>query len=108
MTATPKFWIDQTAVNPLPSGVQDKRLSCSPEGITQSSKSLAVKAQASLGRVLRNNISKKIYGSQVLQPIKNKDTPKMFDETETERVRKLAKPISSNFESVKRPFKEVG
>ncbi|KAN0023512.1 hypothetical protein ACTFIV_007898 [Dictyostelium citrinum] len=49
---------------------------------------LTVNAQASLGRVLRNNISKEIYGSS-----KIKDTPKMFDETETERVGKLAKSI---------------
>ncbi|KAM9972563.1 hypothetical protein ACTFIR_011930 [Dictyostelium discoideum] len=37
----------------------------------------------------------KIYGSEVLLPIKIKDTPKMFDETETERVRKLVS-VSSN------------
>ncbi|KAM9974256.1 hypothetical protein ACTFIR_012777 [Dictyostelium discoideum] len=49
---------------------------------------LAVNAQASLSRVRRNNIAKEIYGSEVLLPIKIKDTPKMFDETETERVRK--------------------
>ncbi|KAN0025786.1 hypothetical protein ACTFIU_000049 [Dictyostelium citrinum] len=60
---------------------------------------LAVNAQASLGRVRRNNISKEIYGSEVLQPIKVKDTPKMFDETETERVRKLAKSIRKNNET---------
>ncbi|KAN0033197.1 hypothetical protein ACTFIV_005208 [Dictyostelium citrinum] len=59
---------------------------------------LTVNAQASLGRVRRNNISKEIYGSEVLQPIKIKDTPKMFDETETERVRKLAKSIRKNNE----------
>ncbi|KAN0025789.1 hypothetical protein ACTFIU_000052 [Dictyostelium citrinum] len=60
---------------------------------------LAVNAQASLGRVRRNNISKEIYGSEVLQPIKIKDTPKMFDETETEHVRKLAKSIRKNNEA---------
>ncbi|KAN0023497.1 hypothetical protein ACTFIV_007883 [Dictyostelium citrinum] len=60
---------------------------------------LTVNAQASLGRVRRNNISKEIYGSEVLQPIKIKDTPKMFDETETERVRKLAKSIRKNNEA---------
>ncbi|KAM9962783.1 hypothetical protein ACTFIR_005700 [Dictyostelium discoideum] len=38
-----------------------------------------------LSRVRRNNIAKEIYGSEVLLPIKIKDTPKMFDETETER-----------------------
>ncbi|KAM9975624.1 hypothetical protein ACTFIW_005497 [Dictyostelium discoideum] len=43
---------------------------------------LAVNAQASLSRVCRNNITKEIYGSKVLLPIKIKDTPKMFDETE--------------------------
>ncbi|KAN0023516.1 hypothetical protein ACTFIV_007902 [Dictyostelium citrinum] len=43
---------------------------------------LTVNAQALLSRVRRNNISKEIYGSEVLQPIKIKDTPKMFDETE--------------------------
>ncbi|KAN0030092.1 hypothetical protein ACTFIV_011315 [Dictyostelium citrinum] len=46
---------------------------------------LTVNAQASLGRVRHNNISKEIYVSEVLQPIKIKDTLKMFDETETER-----------------------
>ncbi|KAM9954928.1 hypothetical protein ACTFIW_001031 [Dictyostelium discoideum] len=51
---------------------------------------ITVNAQASLSRVRRNNIAKEIYGSEVLLPIKIKDTPKMFDETETERVRKLA------------------
>ncbi|KAM9954879.1 hypothetical protein ACTFIW_000982 [Dictyostelium discoideum] len=74
-----------------------------PEGITvsstfashvnylaQSAIVLAVNAQASLSCVLRNNIAKEIYGSEVLLPIKIKDTPKMFDETETERVRELA------------------
>ncbi|KAM9954769.1 hypothetical protein ACTFIW_003369 [Dictyostelium discoideum] len=40
-----------------------------------------------------------IYGSEVLLPIKIKDTPKMFDETETERVRKLAKSIKKNNEA---------
>ncbi|KAM9985639.1 hypothetical protein ACTFIZ_000242 [Dictyostelium cf. discoideum] len=57
---------------------------------------LAVNAQASLSRVRRNNIAKEIYGSEVLLPIKIKDTPKMFDETETERVRKLAESIRKN------------
>ncbi|KAM9975445.1 hypothetical protein ACTFIW_000025 [Dictyostelium discoideum] len=52
---------------------------------------LAVNAQASLSRVRRNNIVKEIYGSE--------DTPKMFDETETERVRKLAKSIRKNNEA---------
>ncbi|KAM9985694.1 hypothetical protein ACTFIZ_012356 [Dictyostelium cf. discoideum] len=52
---------------------------------------LAVNAQASLSRVRRNNIAKEIYGSE--------DTPKMFDETETERVRKLAKSIRKNNEA---------
>ncbi|KAM9955107.1 hypothetical protein ACTFIW_008771 [Dictyostelium discoideum] len=41
----------------------------------------AVIAQASLSRVRRKNISKEIYGSEVLLPIKIKYTPKMFDET---------------------------
>ncbi|KAM9962796.1 hypothetical protein ACTFIR_005713 [Dictyostelium discoideum] len=58
-----------------------------------------VNAQASLSRVRRNNIAKEIYGSEVLLPIKIKDTPKMFDETETERVRKLAKSIRKNNEA---------
>ncbi|KAM9975914.1 hypothetical protein ACTFIR_009755 [Dictyostelium discoideum] len=43
--------------------------------LAQSAIVLAVNSQASL----------KIYGSEVLLPIKIKDTPKMFDETETER-----------------------
>ncbi|KAN0022977.1 hypothetical protein ACTFIU_009060 [Dictyostelium citrinum] len=60
---------------------------------------LAANAQASLGRVRRNNISKEIYGSEVLQPSKIKDTPKMFDETETELVRKLAKSFRKNKEA---------
>ncbi|KAM9954250.1 hypothetical protein ACTFIW_003791 [Dictyostelium discoideum] len=60
-----------------------------PEGITVSS----------LSRVRRNIIAKEIYGSEVLLPIKIKDTPKMFDETETERVRKLAKSIRKNNEA---------
>ncbi|KAM9957127.1 hypothetical protein ACTFIR_003864 [Dictyostelium discoideum] len=54
--------------------------------LAQSAIVLAVNSQASL----------KIYGSEVLLPIKIKDTPKMFDETETERVRKLANPKSVN------------
>ncbi|KAM9972514.1 hypothetical protein ACTFIW_006057 [Dictyostelium discoideum] len=52
--------------------------------LAQSAIVLAVNAQASLSRVRRNNIAKEIYGSEVLLPIKIKDTPKMFDETETE------------------------
>ncbi|KAN0018579.1 hypothetical protein ACTFIU_011197 [Dictyostelium citrinum] len=60
---------------------------------------LAVNAKASLGRVRRNNISKEIYDSEVLQPIKIKDTPKMFEGTETERVRKLSKSIRKNNEA---------
>ncbi|KAM9945027.1 hypothetical protein ACTFIT_003277 [Dictyostelium discoideum] len=67
--------------------------------LTQSAIILAVNAQASLSRVRRNNIAKEIYGSEVLLPIKIKDTPKMFDETETERVRKLAKSIRKNNEA---------
>ncbi|KAM9972495.1 hypothetical protein ACTFIW_006038 [Dictyostelium discoideum] len=58
--------------------------------LAQSAIVLAVNAQASLSRVRRNNIAKEIYGSGVLLPIKIKDTPKMFDETETGRVRKKA------------------
>ncbi|KAM9955066.1 hypothetical protein ACTFIW_008730 [Dictyostelium discoideum] len=49
--------------------------------------------------VRRNNIAKEIYGFEVLFPIKIKDTPKMFDETETKRVRKLTKPIRKNNEA---------
>ncbi|KAM9975617.1 hypothetical protein ACTFIW_005490 [Dictyostelium discoideum] len=49
--------------------------------------------------VLRNNIAKEIYGSEVLLPIKIKDTPKMFAETETKRVRKLVKSIRKNNEA---------
>ncbi|KAM9974333.1 hypothetical protein ACTFIR_012854 [Dictyostelium discoideum] len=67
--------------------------------LAQSAIVLAVNAQASLGRFRRNNIAKEIYGSEVLLPIKIKDTPKMFDETETERVRKLAKSIRKNNEA---------
>ncbi|EAL73830.1 hypothetical protein DDB_G0267186 [Dictyostelium discoideum AX4] len=67
--------------------------------LTQSTIILAVNAQASLSRVRRKNIAKEIYGSEVLLPIKIKDTPKMFDETETERVRKLAKSIRKNNEA---------
>ncbi|KAM9957096.1 hypothetical protein ACTFIR_003833 [Dictyostelium discoideum] len=67
--------------------------------LAQSAIVLAVNAQASLSRVHRNNIAKEIYGSEVLLPIKIKDTPKMFDETETERVRKLAKSIRKNNEA---------
>ncbi|KAM9954860.1 hypothetical protein ACTFIW_000963 [Dictyostelium discoideum] len=67
--------------------------------LTQSAIVLAVNAQASLSRVRRNNIAKEIYGSEVLLPIKIKDTPKMFDETETERERKLAKSIRKNNEA---------
>ncbi|KAM9975610.1 hypothetical protein ACTFIW_005483 [Dictyostelium discoideum] len=67
--------------------------------LAQSAIVLAVNAQASLSRVRRNNIAKEIYGSEVLLPIKIKDTTKMFDETETERVRKLAKSIRKNNEA---------
>ncbi|KAM9962791.1 hypothetical protein ACTFIR_005708 [Dictyostelium discoideum] len=67
--------------------------------LAQSAIVLAVNAQASLSRVRRNNIAKEIYGSEVLLPIKIKDTPKMFDETETERVRRLAKSIRKNNEA---------
>ncbi|KAM9955141.1 hypothetical protein ACTFIW_008805 [Dictyostelium discoideum] len=58
--------------------------------LAQSTIVLAVNTQASLSRVRR---------SEVLLPIKIKDTPKMFDETETERVRKLAKSIRKNNEA---------
>ncbi|KAK5574461.1 hypothetical protein RB653_009713 [Dictyostelium firmibasis] len=60
---------------------------------------LTINAQASLSRVRRNNISKEIYGSEVVQPIKIKDTPKLFDETETESIRKLSKVIRKNNET---------
>ncbi|KAN0040722.1 hypothetical protein ACTA71_009060 [Dictyostelium dimigraforme] len=60
---------------------------------------LVINSQATLGRVRRNNVAKGIYGSEVILPIKIKDTPKMFDETETERVRKLAKSIRKNNEA---------
>ncbi|KAN0032962.1 hypothetical protein ACTA71_011169 [Dictyostelium dimigraforme] len=46
---------------------------------------LVINSQATLGRVRRKNVAKEIYGSEVILPIKIKDTPKMFDETETER-----------------------
>ncbi|KAM9954311.1 hypothetical protein ACTFIW_003852 [Dictyostelium discoideum] len=55
--------------------------------LAQSAIVLAVNAQASLSRV------------RLLLPIKIKDTPKMFDETETGRVRKLAKSIRKNNEA---------
>ncbi|KAM9955113.1 hypothetical protein ACTFIW_008777 [Dictyostelium discoideum] len=58
--------------------------------LAQSAIVLAVNAQTSLSRVRHNNIAKEIYGSEVLLPIKIKDTPKMFDEAKTEGVRKLA------------------
>ncbi|KAM9954731.1 hypothetical protein ACTFIW_003331 [Dictyostelium discoideum] len=45
------------------------------------------------------SIFRKIYGSEVLLPIKIKDTPKMFGETETERVKKIAKSIRKNNEA---------
>ncbi|KAM9996516.1 hypothetical protein ACTFIZ_002320 [Dictyostelium cf. discoideum] len=48
---------------------------------------LAVNAQASFSLV------------RLLLPIKIKDTPKMFDETETELVRNLAKSIRKNNEA---------
>ncbi|KAN0033192.1 hypothetical protein ACTFIV_005203 [Dictyostelium citrinum] len=64
-----------------------------------------VNAQASPGRVHRNNISKEIYGSEVLQPIKIKDTPKMFDETETERFRKSQTAVVELWKST---FKKPG
>ncbi|KAK5576843.1 hypothetical protein RB653_007988 [Dictyostelium firmibasis] len=67
--------------------------------LADSSFQLVVSAQATLARVRRNNISKEIYGSEVVQPIKIKDTPKMFDDTESERVRKLAKSIRKNNEA---------
>ncbi|KAK5574449.1 hypothetical protein RB653_003287 [Dictyostelium firmibasis] len=54
--------------------------------LADSSIQLVVSAQATLARVRRNNISKEIYGSEVVQPIKIKDTPKMFDDTESERI----------------------
>ncbi|KAN0045659.1 hypothetical protein ACTA71_006037 [Dictyostelium dimigraforme] len=60
---------------------------------------LVINSQATISRVRRNNISKEIYGSEVLLPIKIKDTPKMYDEEETERVRKLAKSIRKNNEA---------
>ncbi|KAM9975758.1 hypothetical protein ACTFIW_000034 [Dictyostelium discoideum] len=67
--------------------------------LSQSAIVLSVNVQASLSRVRRNNIAKEIYGSEVLLPIKIKDTPKMFDETETERERNLAKSIRKNNEA---------
>ncbi|KAM9975484.1 hypothetical protein ACTFIW_012068 [Dictyostelium discoideum] len=60
---------------------------------------LAVNTQASLSLVRRSNIAKEIYGSEVLLAIKIKDTQKMFDETDTERVKKLAKSIRKNNEA---------
>ncbi|KAM9967321.1 hypothetical protein ACTFIR_007561 [Dictyostelium discoideum] len=54
--------------------------------LAQSANAQAVNAQASLSHVPRNNIAKEIYGY----------TPKVFDETETKRVRKLAKSIRKN------------
>ncbi|KAN0023514.1 hypothetical protein ACTFIV_007900 [Dictyostelium citrinum] len=51
--------------------------------LAESASILTVNAQASLGRVRSDNISKEIYGPEVQQPIKIKDTPKMFYETET-------------------------
>ncbi|KAM9957061.1 hypothetical protein ACTFIR_003798 [Dictyostelium discoideum] len=67
--------------------------------LAQSAIVLADNAHASLGRVRRNNIAKEIYSSEVLLPININDTPKMFDETETERVRKLAKSNRKNNEA---------
>ncbi|KAM9952520.1 hypothetical protein ACTFIR_007574 [Dictyostelium discoideum] len=46
-------------------------------------------------RVLRNNIAKEIYGSEVLLSIKIEDTPMMLNETETELVRMLTMLIES-------------
>ncbi|KAM9954266.1 hypothetical protein ACTFIW_003807 [Dictyostelium discoideum] len=45
--------------------------------LAQSAIVLAVNAQTSLSRVRHNNIAKEIYGSEVLLPIKIKDTPKI-------------------------------
>ncbi|KAM9954722.1 hypothetical protein ACTFIW_003322 [Dictyostelium discoideum] len=55
--------------------------------LAQSAIVLAVNAQASLSRVRRNNIAKEIYDQGYT------------DETETERVRKLAKSIRKNNEA---------
>ncbi|KAN0045076.1 hypothetical protein ACTA71_006604 [Dictyostelium dimigraforme] len=56
---------------------------------------LVINSQATLGRVRRNNVAKGIYGSEVILPIKIKDTPKMFDETETERKTSNSSGINS-------------
>ncbi|KAM9975288.1 hypothetical protein ACTFIW_010316 [Dictyostelium discoideum] len=45
--------------------------------LAQSAIVLAVNAQAPLSSIRRNNIAKEIYGSEVLLPIKIKDTPKI-------------------------------
>ncbi|KAN0036163.1 hypothetical protein ACTA71_005465 [Dictyostelium dimigraforme] len=81
--ATEKFNVDLEMINYL----------------VESTILLVINAQATIGRVRRNNISKEIYGSEALLPIKIKDSPKMFDEEETERVRKLAKSIRKNNEA---------
>ncbi|KAM9975472.1 hypothetical protein ACTFIW_012056 [Dictyostelium discoideum] len=60
---------------------------------TRSAIFLAVNAEALLCRVLRNKIAKEVYGSEILLPIKIKDTPNMFNETESKCARKLTKSI---------------
>ncbi|KAN0045113.1 hypothetical protein ACTA71_006641 [Dictyostelium dimigraforme] len=56
---------------------------------------LVINAQATISRVRRNNISKEIHGSEVILPIKIKDTPKMFDEEETERSMETMPSVST-------------
>ncbi|KAM9975603.1 hypothetical protein ACTFIW_005476 [Dictyostelium discoideum] len=75
--------------------------------LAQSAIVLAVNAQASLSRVRRNNIAKEIYRSEVLLPIKIKDTPKMFDETETERVTAKQSLLKLNYHSKSNAKKSV-
>ncbi|KAM9957097.1 hypothetical protein ACTFIR_003834 [Dictyostelium discoideum] len=57
--------------------------------LAQSAIVLAVNAQASLSRVHRNNIAKEIYGSEVLLPIKIKDTPKIKNNEAKESLLKV-------------------
>ncbi|KAM9975550.1 hypothetical protein ACTFIW_005423 [Dictyostelium discoideum] len=58
--------------------------------LAQSAIVLSAYAQLSLSCVRLNKVAKEIYGTEY--------TPKMFDETETELVRKLAKSIRKNNE----------
>ncbi|KAM9974181.1 hypothetical protein ACTFIR_003897 [Dictyostelium discoideum] len=73
----------------------------------QSAIVLAVNTQASLSRVRRNNITKEIYGSEVLLPIKINDTSKMIQQPFSEE-QEVNLPVGGRLFHHKQVWKELG